>query len=160
MPSFDVVSEVNVHELSNAVDQTNRDVANRFDFKGTNSRVEQSEFSLMLIAPTRFQVDQINDILRARMAKRGIDVACLEKGKISESHHEARMEITVRRGIDAELARKITRLVKDSGLKVQSAIQSDQVRVSGKKRDELQQIIALLRKSNLSLPLQFVNFRD
>ena len=160
MPSFDVVSEIVMHELTNAVDQTNREVSNRFDFKGTDSRVEQSEYTLTLIAPAEFQIKQITDILQTRMSKRGIDIRCLETGKINESNNEARLAITVRQGIDKELAKEITRLIKDSKLKVQSNIQGTQVRVTGKKRDDLQEIIALLRKSNFDLPLQFVNFRD
>lgn len=160
MPSFDVVSEVDMHELTNAVDQTNREVANRFDFKGTNSRVEQNGNALTLIAPTEFQVHQIEDILQTRLSKRNIDLNCLDKNKITETSNEARMPVTIRQGIDKELARKIIKLIKDSKLKVQSSIQGEQVRVSGKKRDDLQEIISLLKKSRLGIPLQFVNFRD
>ena len=160
MPSFDVVSEVNSHELANAVDQTNREVSNRFDFKGTDSRVELAENVITMIAPAEFQIKQINDILRARIAKRGIDVLCLDAGKITEAANEARQIITVKQGINQELAKKITRIIKDSGLKIQSAIQGEQVRVSGKKRDDLQAVISLLRNSKFELPLQYVNFRD
>ena len=160
MPSFDVVSEVNMHELANAVDQTSREVANRFDFKGTDSRVEHTENIITLIAPVEFQVKQIYDILRTKIAKRGIDVLCLETGKITETVNEARQIITVKQGINQELAKKITRIIKDSKLKVQSTIQGEQVRVSGKKRDDLQEAISLLRNSKLELPLQYVNFRD
>lgn len=160
MPSFDVVSEIDMHELTNAVDQANREVSNRFDFKGTNSRVEQSAAQLTLIAPAEFQVKQILDILQTRMSKRDIDIKCMEYGKIHESNNEARQEITLRQGIDKELAKKITKMIKESRLKVQSSIQGDHVRVTGKKRDDLQEIITLLKKSNIDLPLQFVNFRD
>jgi len=160
MPSFDVVSEVNGHELANAVDQTNREVSNRFDFKGTDSRIELAENTITLIAPAEFQIKQIYDILRMRIAKRGIDVLCLDAGKITESVNEARQIITVKQGINQELAKKISRIIKDSKLKVQSAIQGEQVRVSGKKRDDLQEVISLLRNSKLELPLQYVNFRD
>jgi hypothetical protein len=160
MPSFDVVSEIDIHELSNAVDQCNREVANRFDFKGTNSRVERSEFRLTIVAPAKFQVQQVNDILQNRLAKRGIDVRCLEYGKLHESVSEARQDITVRQGIDKELAKKVAKLVKDTGLKVQTAVQGEQVRVTGKKRDDLQLVIAALRTASLDLPLQFTNFRD
>ena len=160
MPSFDVVSEVDMHELANAVDQTSREVANRFDFKGTNSRVEQAEYTITLIAPAEFQIKQIYDILRTKISKRGIDVLCLEAGKITESVNEARQIITVKQGINQELAKKITRIIKDSKLKVQSSIQVEQVRVTGKKRDDLQEAIGLLRNSKLELPLQYVNFRD
>ncbi len=160
MPTFDVVSEVDMHELRNAIDQTNREVSNRFDFKGTDSRVEQAEYTLTLIAPTEFQIKQIDDILQNRMSKRGIDIGCLEKAKINESNNEARQVLTVRQGIDKELAKKITKLIKESKLKVQSNIQQNQIRVTGKKRDDLQKIIALLRNSKLDLPIQFINFRD
>jgi hypothetical protein len=160
MPSFDVVSEIDMHELNNAVDQTNREVSTRFDFKGTDSRVELSGNVITLIAPTEFQVKQINDILQTKLSKRGIDIKCLEHGKISENLNEARQPVTLRQGIDKELARKITRIIKDSKLKVQAAIQGEQVRVTGKKRDDLQEVIALLKKSNIELPLQYENFRD
>jgi uncharacterized protein YajQ (UPF0234 family) len=160
MPSFDVVSEINMHELSNAIDQTNREVSTRFDFKGTDSRVELSGNIITLIAPTEFQVKQMNDILQNRLSKRGVDIKCLEYGKISENINEARQPVTVRQGIGKELAKKITKIIKDSKLKVQSAIQGEQVRVTGKKRDDLQEVIALLKKSNIELPLQYVNFRD
>ena len=160
MPSFDVVSEVNMHELTNAVDQVNREVSNRFDFKGTNARAELSGNTITLIAPAEFQVKQIHDILRTRIARRGIDVLCLDPGKITESGNEARQVITVKQGIEQELAKKITRIIKDSRLKVQSTIQGEQVRVSGKKRDDLQEVISLLRNSKLEVPLQYVNFRD
>ncbi len=160
MPSFDVVSEIDKHELTNAVDQANREIANRFDFKGTNSKVEQNEYVLTLIAPAAFQLRQILDLLRDKMAKRKIDIKCLEYGKLEESNNECRQPLTVRRGIDKELARKIVRLVKDSKLKVQAAIQSEQVRVSGKKRDDLQAVIAMLKEKDLPLPLQYINFRD
>jgi uncharacterized protein YajQ (UPF0234 family) len=160
MPSFDVVSKIDMHELTNAVDQTNREIGNRFDFKGTNSKVERTEETLTLIAPSAFQVNQIRDILNMRVAKRGIDVRALEYGEMKESTGEARQEAKIRQGIDADTARKIVKLVKDSKLKVQAQIQGDQLRVSGKKKDDLQQVIALIRNSKLELPLQFTNFRD
>lgn len=160
MPSFDVVSKIDMHELTNAVDQTNREIGNRFDFKGTNSKVERTDETLVLIAPSAFQVNQIRDILNMRVAKRGIDVRALEYGEMKESTGEARQEAKIRQGIDADTARKIVKLVKDSKLKVQAQIQGDQLRVSGKKKDDLQQVIALIRNSKLELPLQFTNFRD
>ncbi|MBI2969692.1 MAG: YajQ family cyclic di-GMP-binding protein [Gammaproteobacteria bacterium] len=160
MPSFDIVSEVDSHELANSVDQANREISNRFDFRGTNSRVEHIENSLTLIGPAEFQIGQMTDILQTRLAKRGIDVRCLEFGKIQESASEARQEVAIRRGIDRELAKRIVKIVKDSRLKVQASVQGDQVRVSGKKRDDLQQIIALLRNEKIDVPLQFVNLRD
>jgi hypothetical protein len=161
VPSFDIVSKIDSHELTNAVDQANREVGNRFDFKGTNSRIEAAEHVLTLIAPAEFQIGQILDILENKLAKRGIDIRCLDKGTVRESMNEARQEITVRQGIDKELAKTLVKRVKDSKLKVQAAIQGDQVRVTGKKRDDLQDVIALLKNDKtLELPLQFINFRD
>lgn len=160
MPSFDVVSQVDPHELTNAVDQAMREISNRFDFKGTNSRIERNENRLTLIGPAEFQIRQMTDILQIRLAKRGIDIRCLDYAKIQEGGNEARQEVNIRQGIDRELAKRITKIVKDSGLKVQAAVQADQVRISGKKRDDLQQVIAALRNEKIDLPLQFVNFRD
>ena len=160
MPSFDVVSQVDMHELTNAVDQCNREASNRFDFKGTNARVEKTDNVLMLVAPSEFQVKQIDDILRTKMAKRGIDIGCLEYGDIQESVNEVKQQLTVRHGIDKDLARKLVKIVKDTKLKVQSSIQGDQVRINGKKRDDLQAVIAVLKKQSLDLPLQYINFRD
>ena len=160
MPSFDVVSQVDQHELTNAVDQANREITNRFDFKGTSAHVERNEAELTLIADAEFQVNQIDDILRKKMAARGIDVGCLEMGEITQSGKEARQIAKIRQGIDKELAKKITKQIKESKLKVQAQIQGEQVRVTGKKRDDLQQVIALLREAKLDLPLQFENFRD
>ena len=160
MPSFDVVSEIDIHELTNAVDQTNREVTNRFDFKGTNSRIERADLKLTLVAPAEFQIKQMTDILQTKLAKRGIDVRCLQFETLKAGMSEARQEVIVRQGIDKDMARKLVKLVKDSGLKVQAAIQGDQVRVTGKKRDDLQLVMAALRTANLELPLQFTNFRD
>ena len=160
MPSFDVVSQINMHELTNAIDQTNREVTNRFDFKGTNSRVEHEGGTITLTAPSEFQINQINDILRTKLSKRGIDISCLDYGDIQETGQETRQQIVARQGIDKELARKITKIIKDSKLKVQSAVQGDQIRVTGKKRDDLQAIIAVIKEQKLGLPLQYINFRD
>jgi uncharacterized protein YajQ (UPF0234 family) len=160
MPSFDVVSEIDMHELTNAVDQTNREVGNRFDFKGSDARVGQAEHELTLVAQTEFQVKQMLDILIAKIAKRGIDTACLDFGEIVLRGSEARQTVTARRGIDKDLAREIVKGVKDSKLKVQAGIQGEQVRITGKKRDDLQEAIALLRKLKFGLPLQYTNFRD
>ena len=160
MPSFDVVSQVDMHELTNAIDQCNREVSNRFDFKGTNSRVEKTENILTVIAPSEFQIKQVIDILRNKISKRGIDAGCLEFGDIQESANEAKQQVTVRQGIDKDLARRIVKIVKDSKLKVQSSIQGEQVRITGKKRDDLQAVIANLKKQELGLPLQYINFRD
>jgi len=160
MPSFDVVSEIDTHELTNAVDQTNREVTNRFDFKGTNSRVERVELKLTLVAPAEFQIKQVTDILQTKLAKRGIDVRCLQFETLQTSVSEAKQDVIVRQGIDKDTARKLVKLVKDTGLKVQAAIQGDQVRVTGKKRDDLQEVMAALRKADLEIPLQYTNFRD
>lgn len=160
MPSFDVVSEVDQHELSNAVDQTNREVSNRYDFKGSDAKVEQGESELTLHAQSEFQLNQMMDILRQKIAKRGIDVDCLEPGKVEEAHNRARQPIVIKQGIDQALAKKIIKMIKDAKLKVQASIQGDQVRVTGKKRDDLQSVIAMLREANLGVPLQYENFRD
>lgn len=160
MPSFDIVSEVNAHELSNAVDQTNREITNRFDFKGSDAKVEQEETVLMLGAQSEFQVGQMKDILYQRMSKRGIDIQCLKEDVVESSGMRARQRITVRQGIDKELAKDIVKRLKDAKLKVQAAVQGEQVRVTGKKRDDLQEAIGLLRAVDLGMPLQFTNFRD
>lgn len=160
MPSFDVVSEVDMHELHNAVDQTNREIDTRYDFKGSSARVEQNEAELVVSGDSEFQINQILDILHQRISKRGIDIACLEPGKIEEGTGKARLAITVRQGIDQDQARKLTRLIKDSKIKVQAAVQGEKLRVTGKKRDDLQAIIALLKQAEIGLPLQFNNFRD
>lgn len=160
MPSFDVVSEVDMHELHNAIDQTVRDIGTRFDFKGSSSKVEHADTTITLTGDNPFQVQQILDILLAKMAKRGLDVACLDIPEAEISGSVARQKITVRQGIDKETAKKVVKQIKDSQIKVQAAIQGEQVRVTGKKRDDLQQVMALLRTAKLELPLQFNNFRD
>lgn len=160
MPSFDVVSEVDQHEIANAVDQANREVGNRFDFKGTGARFEQADGAIQLKAQVEFQLKQMMDILHLKLSKRGIDIACLDEQEAEVSSSEARQRVVVRQGIDAALARKITRLVKDSKIKVQCAVQGDQLRITGKKRDDLQSVIALLKASDIDLPLQYTNFRD
>lgn len=160
MPSFDVVSEVDHHELSNALDQANREIGTRYDFKGSNARVEASGNQLTLEAESEFQVKQMVPILKEKMSKRGIDVDCLEFGEIVEMNKRARQPVTVREGLDKDLARKMVKLIKDRKLKVQAAIQGEQLRVSGKKRDDLQQVMQMLREAGLGIPLQFNNFRD
>ncbi len=160
MPSFDTVSEVDHHELSNAIDQANREIWTRYDFKGSGARIEQTDNQLSLIAESEFQIKQMMPILKEKMSKRGIDVSCLEFSDIVEMNKSASQQVLVKEGLDQDLARKIVRLIKDSKIKVQVAIQGDQVRVSGKKRDNLQQIMQLLREANLGIPLQFNNFRD
>ncbi len=160
MPSFDIVSEVDLHELSNAIDQTNREISTRFDFKGTDAKVDYSENSLMLQAETEFQLEQIQTILNKKLAKRKVDINSLEAGKVEIQNLRARLPMTVKQGIDKEIAKKIVKAIKNTKLKVQAAIQGDQVRVTGKKRDDLQEIMALLREQDFGLPLQFINFRD
>lgn len=164
MPSFDVVSEVDMHELANAVDQANREVETRFDFKGSDARFEQKDTELTLSALSDFQLKQMLDILRLKMVKRGVDIQCLDVGQPETSNLRARQKVTVRQGLDSESAKQVVKLIKESKAKVQAAIQGEQVRVTGKKRDDLQEVIALLREglreSKLELPLQFTNFRD
>lgn len=160
MPSFDIVSEVDLHEAANAVDQANREVGTRFDFKGSGAQFELKDAVITLQAENEFQLQQMLDILQPRLAKRGIDILCLKIDPPQISGKQARQTVTLRQGIDTVLAKRIVKLIKDSKMKVQAAIQGDQVRVTGKKRDDLQESMALLRKSELDLPLQFNNFRD
>lgn len=160
MPSFDVVSEVDHHELTNAVDQMNREISNRYDFKGSDARVELKVPLLNVEAENEFQIKQMHDIIYKKLASRGIDTACLDQGKIEERGMRAYQTITVREGVDKELAKKIVKMVKDAKMKVQAAIQGDQVRVTGKKRDDLQSVIEMLKGAEIELPLQFTNFRD
>lgn len=160
MPSFDIVSELNAHEVANAVDQANREVGTRFDFKGTNAKYELNEFVVTLVAQADFQLKQMLDIVKLKLTKRNIDIACMKVDEPVFSGQTAKQVITLRQGIETELGKKIQRLIKDSKLKVQAAIQDKQVRVSGKSRDELQETIALIRGAKLDLPMQFTNFRD
>ena len=160
MPSFDVVSELDGHEVANAVDQANREVTTRFDFKGTGAKFEVSDFVVSLEAPADFQLKQMIDMLTQKLAKRGIDVACMKVEEPEIALNKARQKVLLRHGIDSDHARKIVKLLKESKLKVQSQIQGEQVRVTGKKRDDLQDAIALLKQAELELPLQFTNFRD
>ncbi|HEU5282931.1 MAG TPA: YajQ family cyclic di-GMP-binding protein [Burkholderiales bacterium] len=161
MPSFDIVSEVNKVELRNAVDQANKEISNRFDFKGSDSRVEQADTELTLYADDEFKLGQVYDVLIGRLAKRAVDVRSLQKGNVEKmGGDKVKQAITVRTGVDQDLARKIVKLIKDSRLKVQTAIQGDAVRVSGAKKDVLQEAIALVRKSIADYPLQFQNFRE
>lgn len=161
MPSFDIVSEVDRQEVRNAVDQTNRDVGARFDFKGSDARVEQAEFQLTLFADDEFKLEQVVDILYQRLTKRGIDILCAERAKVEAvSGNKVKQGIAIRVGLETELAKKIVKLVKESKVKVQASIQGDTVRVSGKKRDDLQQAIQLIKQGITDFPLQFKNFRD
>ena len=160
MPSFDVVSELDSHELTNAVDQANRVITNRFDFKGTGAKFELAEFVITLEAPADFQLNQMMDILSQSVSKRGIDVAAMAPEEPEVALNKARQKVVMRHGIDADNARKIVKMIKEKKLKVQAAIQGDQVRVTGKKRDILQDVIQMLKDASLGLPLQFTNFRD
>ncbi|HYG41678.1 MAG TPA: YajQ family cyclic di-GMP-binding protein [Bordetella sp.] len=160
MPSFDVVSEVDKHELSNAVDQANRELSTRFDFKGSDAKFELEDYVVTQIAPSAFQLKQMLDILRSRLSARGIDVRCLEVANPLENLGGARQKVTVRQGIEQAVAKKLIAAIKAAKLKVESQINGDKLRVSGKKRDDLQEAIALLRKTEVDLPLQYQNFRD
>jgi len=161
MPSFDIVSEVNQVEVRNALDQTNKEVSTRFDFKGSDARVELADKSLTIYADDDFKLEQVTEILTGKLTKRGVDIRALKPGTVEKiSGNKVKQLVTVRVGIDQELAKKIVKLVKDSRMKVQASIQGDAVRVSGAKRDDLQAAIALVRKSITDFPLQFGNFRD
>ena len=160
MPSFDIVSEVDTHELTNAVDQANRELSTRFDFKGVDAKFELDESTIKQSAPSDFQLKQMTDILRARLIARGIDARCLEFGDVETNLAGARQTVTVQQGIERELAKKIQAAMKDAKLKVDSQINGDKLRVNGKKRDDLQAAIALLRGMEFEQPLQFNNFRD
>jgi cyclic-di-GMP-binding protein len=160
MPSFDVVSEVDTHELTNAVDQAVRELTQRFDFKGSDATFELEETTVTMSAKAEFQLKQMLEILKLRISKRGIDVRCLEVKDPDVNLAAAKQEVIVRHGIDADTGRTVARLLKDSKIKVQAQIQGDKVRVTGKKRDDLQEAIALLRKAEVEVPLQFNNFRD
>jgi hypothetical protein len=160
MPSFDVVSEIDRHELTNAVDQANREISNRYDFKGSDAKVEQGEDALTLEAESEFQIEQIITVLNQKLAKRGLDIQSMEKQGVETSNMRARQKLLIKEGIDKELGKKIVKLIKESKMKVQASIQGEQVRITGKKRDDLQQAIALLKEAKLEQPLQFNNFRD
>ncbi len=160
MPSFDVVSEVDKHELTNAVDQANRELATRFDFKGTAASFELEGYVVTQVAPSAFQLKQMIDILRGRLSARGIDVRCMEEDDPLENLGGARQKITIRQGIAQAVSKKLIAAVKQAKIKVETQINGDKLRVTGKKRDDLQQVIALLRKTDVELPLQFQNFRD
>lgn len=161
MPSFDIVSELDNHEVTNAVDQANKEVGTRFDFKGSNASFElDKDDNIVMTAESTFQLQQMLPILYGKMGKRGIDVASLDSGKIQDTGRTATQIITLKQGIGSDLAKKIVKLIKDKKLKVQAAINGDKVRVTGKKRDDLQEVIQMLRTENLEQPLQFNNFRD
>jgi len=160
MPSFDVVSEVNLQEARNAVDQANRETGQRFDFKDAEAKFELADNVVTLQAREEFHLEQMLQILQAKLVKRGVDLGCLELGKTEQSNRQARQAVTLRHGIGQGLGREIVKRVKDSKLKVQAAIQENKLRISGKKRDDLQAVIALLREVKVDMPLQFDNMRD
>ena len=161
MPSFDIVSQVNQQEVKNAVEQTNKEVSNRFDFKGSDARVEQAEMVLTVYADDEFKLGQVTDVLRGRLAKRNVDVRSLEVGAIEKiSGDKVKRPITVKVGIAQEKAKQIQKMIKDSKMKVAASIQGDAVRVSGAKKDDLQAAIQLVRTSVTDIPVQFINFRD
>lgn len=161
MPSFDIVSEVDGHEVRNAVEQTNKEVSSRFDFKGSDARVEQSDFVLAVYADDDFKLEQILDILRTKLTKRNIDVRCLERGVIEKvSGNKVKQIVTVKTGLETELAKKIAKILKESKLKIQTSIQGDSLRVSGAKKDVLQESISIVKKAIIDFPLQYQNFRD
>jgi len=160
MPSFDVVSEVDMHEVANAVDQANREVGTRFDFKGSDAGYQLDGAEVVLEAESEFQLRQMLDILQTKLTRRGVDIEGLEIHEPEARGKRALQRVTLRQGVDRDLARKIVKLIKEGKFKVQAAIQGEKVRVTGKKRDELQRVIAMLREAKLGLPLQFENFRD
>lgn len=160
MPSFDVVSEVNMQEARNAVDQANREIGTRFDFKGTKSNFLLNDNTILLQSETEFQLKQMLDILENKLVKRGIALGSLDVGKPESNIKEAKQSITIKQGIDVELAKQLIKNIKNSKVKVQATIHEDKIRISGKKRDDLQETIALLRQEKIQLPLQFNNFRD
>lgn len=161
MPSFDIVSEVDKQEVKNAVEQSNKEVSNRFDFKGSDARIEQTELVLTVYADDEFKLDQVQEVLNNKLIKRSIDIKCLDYGKVEKvTGNKVKRSVTVKTGVETELAKKIVKVIKDSKLKVQASIQGETVRVTGAKRDLLQETIALVRKQISDFPLQYQNFRD
>ncbi|MGB4248158.1 MAG: YajQ family cyclic di-GMP-binding protein [Pseudohongiellaceae bacterium] len=160
MPTFDIVSEVDMPEVNNALDQARREVGTRFDFKGVDATFELKDKEITLTADSDFQLEQMLDILKGKLVKRNVDVKSLEIGDVKKSGKQALQTVTIQQGIEADVARKIVKLIKDSKSKVQTAIQGEKLRVTGKKRDDLQEVIALIREANLEVPVQFNNFRD
>ena len=161
MPSFDIVSQVNQQEVKNALEQANKEIQNRYDFKGSDARIEQDELALTVYADDEFKLGQVTDVLRQRMAKRNIDVRCLELGAVEKiSGDKVKRLVTVKTGIAQEKAKQMQKLIKDAKLKVQGSIQGDLLRIAGAKKDDLQAAIQLVRQQVTDLPLQFINFRD
>ncbi|RDH88617.1 MAG: YajQ family cyclic di-GMP-binding protein [endosymbiont of Escarpia spicata] len=160
MPSFDIVSEVDIQEVRNAADQANREIGTRFDFKGVDAKFEQNESEITLRAEQEFQLQQMMDILRQKLVKRKVDITCMDIKDPETTLSAARQQVIIKQGIDTDTARKMVKAIKAGKIKVQAQIQGEQVRVTGKKRDDLQQIIAMLREADYGLPLQYQNFRD
>ncbi len=160
MPSFDIVSEFDMHEVGNAVDQSNREVTTRFDFKGSGAKFEHNDDTIIASAESEFQLQQMLDILQNKLTKRSVDIACIELEDPQMTGRVAHQDIKLRQGLETVLAKKIVKLIKDKKLKVQAAIQGEKVRVTGKKRDDLQQVMQMLKQEKLDMPLQFDNFRD
>ena len=161
MPSFDIVSEVVWHEVGNSVDQANREIKNRYDFKGSDAQIEQVDSLITVLADDEYKVGQALEIIEIKLAKRGIDIGCLDKGQVEDrGGGKAQQLIKIRHGIDSELARSLVKVIKAQKLKVQAAVQAQQIRVTGKKRDDLQKVISLLKSQDTPVPLQYTNFRD
>ncbi|MGJ8690230.1 MAG: YajQ family cyclic di-GMP-binding protein [Gammaproteobacteria bacterium] len=160
MPSFDIVSEVDMPEVNNAIDQAKREVGTRFDFKGVDATFELKDKVITLKAEAEFQLDQMMEILKGKLVKRNVDAKSLSSGEVQKAGKQAMLDVTIVQGIEADEARKLVKMIKDAKLKVQTAIQGEKLRVTGKKRDDLQDVIAMLREAKLELPLQFNNFRD
>jgi uncharacterized protein YajQ (UPF0234 family) len=160
MPSFDVVSEVDMHEVTNAVDQAGRELTTRFDFRGVEAKYERSEDVITMTADADIQLQQMLDILQSKLNRRGVDISCLDIADSEKLGKKVKQKVSLRQGLDSDTCRKIVKLIKEAKLKVQAAIQGEKVRITGKKRDDLQEAIATLRAAELDLPLQFNNFRD
>ena len=160
MPSFDVVSEVDKHALTNAVDQASKVIVSRYDFKGVDAKFDRKEYEITMIADNEYQLDAMLDSLRVALHKNGIGVSCLEIKPVKTAGKQVKKDLLVRTGVESELAKKIVKLIKDEKMKVQASIQGDQVRVTGKKRDDLQECMAMLRAADIEIPLQYTNFRD
>lgn len=160
MPSFDIVSELKMHEVTNAVDQASREIQNRFDLRGTRCRFVLEKNIVTVYGDSDFHIKQLSEILEQKLVKRGIDISCIERGKVESNVAEARQALTLRQGLNADQSRELVRMIKDSKLKVQAAIQGEKVRVTGKKKDDLQDVIAMLRGAKFEMPLQYDNFRE
>lgn len=160
MPSFDIVSELKMHEVTNAVDQASREIQNRFDLRGTRCRFQLEKNIVTVYGDSDFHIKQLSEILEQKLVKRGIDITCIERGKVESNVAEARQALTLRQGLNADQSRELVRMIKDSKLKVQAAIQGEKVRVTGKKKDDLQDVIAMLRGAKFEMPLQYDNFRE